>query len=182
MLKLILFALIAVLVIGVVIGVIGATALSDSGVERVKTTDPELSAHRDAEKVTAPQMKSLLFGTRRAAQPVGTSAEPVGISQRPKPPQREQDSKQSDFAFAPPERDFTSVCECPECGWLDTHFLRASLRPPPTPAPTDKSWFDELLGWFADDKPQAVSEPAGDHPDAAVVRTCTKCKFIWAQR
>jgi hypothetical protein len=108
--------------------------------------------------------------------------------------------KQTGFATQPPVSNFALVCECPHCGVLDTHDLRAPVRPAAPeaepdgtigPATPEKSWWNTITSWFDDDaKPDdsnsttgaASTPPASDHPDAAVIRTCRSCEHVWAQK
>jgi hypothetical protein len=74
---------------------------------------------------TEPQRAQALSPRKRA------SAAKMSIAKQ-RPP------KQTGFAIQPPTDCFVLVCECPHCGALDTHDLRAPLRPaPPEPPPDD---------------------------------------------
>ncbi|MCV7303507.1 hypothetical protein H7J93_28205 [Mycobacterium barrassiae] len=81
-------------------------------------------------------------------------------------PAKQRRPKQIGFATLPPTHGFELVCACPHCGAYDTHDLRAPVRPaPPEPAvgkairTDDKSWWDSVVGWFADADSDAADRP-----------------------
>ncbi len=250
------FVLVVLLVVLAIGFVAGATAVSSVKGVREQQLRRELKAYKLKEKAREQQAK--LAATARKNPPVpawpirwprGKASQPAGsgaknapltngkstptkstVSWQDKPPTQAHNPAptQTSFATSPPENDFVPMCKCPQCGWLDTHFLRAPFHPPPPdPAPdtareppSEKSWWGSIVGWFEDDnkdaadkptqlegKPQKswwdsvvgwfdddprpqdspeklepTAEPTADHPDARVVRTCTSCGHVWAQR
>jgi hypothetical protein len=67
---------------------------------------------------------------------------------------KQRPPKQTGFAIQPPTDCFVLVCECPHCGALDPHDLRAPVRPAPLEPPPDdtnhpqreeKPWWDSVL-------------------------------------
>jgi hypothetical protein len=83
---------------------------------------------------------------------------------------KQRPPKQVGFAKRPPRDSFVLMCECPHCGALDTHNLRVPVRPHPresTPEDTkcpdqqEKSWWDTMLGLFADTDEKKVHPPCG---------------------
>lgn len=188
MLKLLAVIVLVILIAGIVIGAIGASAANDVSNQAMRRRLPsyeEAAEMQRAQRKLEPRRSftELLFGPRAAPplQRVGSAAKlpPAG---KPTPPGAVPRPKRSRFATRTPEEQFAAVCACPSCGWCDTHFLRAPTRPPaPQPAP-EQSWWDWIVGWFGDDKPEPVRPPKADHPDAAVVRTCRNCGHVWAQK
>ncbi|BBX24031.1 hypothetical protein MTER_34420 [Mycolicibacter terrae] len=100
------------------------------------------------------------------------------------------------LATEAPVQDFQSLCVCPHCGEVDTHYLRAPIRAaeaePGSSQPEGESgdaspklWWKFAGTRLGSDNPETSTpspEPTADHPDADSVRTCRSCGHVWAQR
>lgn len=192
MLKLVLVVLLVVLVVGFVAGAMAVTSIKGARDQRLRH---QLAAYKL--EVEAQERQNRLAQRRREkprvqAQPIPSSrgevhqparsmrkkaaptnsqpspARTAAASQdRPRTTAPTRPPKQTGFATMPPANDFIHLCECPHCGWLDTHFLRVPTLPLPPepdsePAPQpqpEKPWWDSVIGWFEDEKTDAPEEP-----------------------
>lgn len=192
MLKLVLVVLLVVLVVGFVAGAMAVTSIKDARDQRLRH---QLAAYklevkaqerqrrlaqrlRENPRAQAQSIPSLggkvkppeRSTVKKAAQTNGqpSSARTAAASQdRPRTAAPKGPPKQTGFATLPPASDFIPLCECPHCGWLDTHFLRVPVHQPPLapdsePAPQpqpEMSWWEVVTGWFEDEKTDVPEEP-----------------------
>lgn len=159
-------------VIMLVIWVAGTVSAGvGKGVDSIKTrhtkklhSAPEAQAL--AKRPAEPSMRTPPAGKRSS-----TTEPKKGQATAPRKPVvvgRQRPPKQTGFATRRPTDSFVLVCECPHCGTLDTHDLRAPARPAPTECPSEapkhpeqqeKSWWAPMVGWFTDADNDASERP-----------------------
>lgn len=64
-------------------------------------------------------------------------------------------------------RPFVAVCACPNCGETNVHRMREPIRP--------------VAVWCAEGESPPLQQDI-DPVDAAVIRTCAKCKQEWGEK